>query len=60
MKFFSSTLSKAGSSSSITSSINNGRPSDKESSRWERKYLWFRDVNCTGNVYMKGSKERVF
>lgn len=33
MKFCSNTLSKAGSSSSATSSIRSGRPSDKASSR---------------------------
>ena len=44
MKFFSSTLSSAGSSSSPTSSIMSGRPRDSESSRCDRKYLWFSDV----------------
>ena len=39
MKFFSNTLSRAGSSSSRTSSNSNGRPNDNESSRWLRKYL---------------------
>ena len=46
MKFFSRTLSRAGSRSSATSSSSSGRPSDMESSRWVRKYLWFRDVTC--------------
>ena len=44
MKFFSSTLSRAGSSSSPTSSINRGRPKDSASSMCVRKYLWFNDV----------------
>ena len=44
MKFFSSTLSSAGSSSSPTSSISRGRPRDRLSSRWFLKYLWFREV----------------
>uniref|UniRef100_A0A183L641 LAGLIDADG_2 domain-containing protein n=1 Tax=Schistosoma curassoni TaxID=6186 RepID=A0A183L641_9TREM len=39
MKFFSKTLSKAGSRSSPTSSMSNGRPSDSESSKCVRKYL---------------------
>ena len=46
MKFFSRTLSNAGSSSSSTSSINRGRPSDRASSKCVRKYLWFSDVLC--------------
>lgn len=44
IKFFSSTLSKAGSSSSPTSSMMRGRPRDRLSSRWARKYLWLRAV----------------
>lgn len=44
MKFFSRILSNAGSSSSPMSSSSNGRPRDKESSKWFRKYLWFNDV----------------
>lgn len=44
MKFFSNTLSITGSSSSPTSSISNGLPSDKQSSKCVLKYLWFSDV----------------
>lgn len=44
MKFFSKMLSRAGSSSSPTSSISRGRPRDRLSSRWFLKYLWFREV----------------
>lgn len=44
IKFFSNTLSKAGSKSSSISSIRRGRPSDKASSKWARKYLWFNEV----------------
>ena len=44
MKFFSRTLSSAGSISSPTSSINKGWPKDKASSRCWRKYLWLRLV----------------
>ena len=39
MKFFSRTLSRAGSNSSPTSSIKMGLPSDKASSKCVRKYL---------------------
>lgn len=46
MKFFSRTLSRAGSNSSPTSSISRGRPRDKLSSRWFLKYLWFSEVIC--------------
>ncbi len=45
MKFFSRMLSMTGSSSSPTSSMSSGLPSDSESSRCVRKYLWFSDVN---------------
>lgn len=44
IKFFSSTLSSAGSSSSPTSSMISGLPKDSESSKWLRKYLWLRAV----------------
>ena len=44
MKFFSRMLSRAGSSSSPTSSNSKGRPRDRLSSSTERKYLLFRDV----------------
>ena len=46
MKFFSRMLSKAGSSTSSTSSRSTGLPSERESSRCVRKYLWFKDVTC--------------
>ena len=46
MKFFSSTLSRAGSNSSATSSMSSGLPNERQSSRWLRKYLWFNDVIC--------------
>lgn len=49
MKFFSRTLSRAGSNSSPTSSISKGRPRDKLSSRWFLKYLWFSEVICENN-----------
>ena len=53
MKFFSSTLSRAGSSSSPTSSIRRGLPRDRLSSRCVRKYLWFREVTYVhGGVAM--------
>jgi len=41
MKFFCRTLSRHGSSSSSTFSINRGRPRLKLSSMCVRKYLWF-------------------
>lgn len=44
MKFFSRTLSRAGSSSSLTSSISSGRPKERQSSIWVRKNLWLSDV----------------
>lgn len=44
IKFFSNTLSKAGSSSSRMSSMRRGRPKERLSSKCVRKYLWFRDV----------------
>lgn len=44
MKFFSRTLSRAGSSSSDTSSISSGRPIERQSSKWERKNLWLSEV----------------
>ena len=44
MKFFSRTWSRAGSSSSSTSSMRRGRPRDRLSSRWFLKYLWFKEV----------------
>lgn len=44
MKFFSRILSRAGSSSSYTSSMRSGRPMERQSSRWERKNLWLSDV----------------
>lgn len=44
MKFFSRMLSRAGSSSSPTSSISIGRPKERQSSIWVRKNLWFSDV----------------
>ena len=47
MKFFSRTLSKAGSNSSPISSIKRGLPRDRLSSRWVLKYLWFKDVTCS-------------
>ena len=47
IKFFSSTLSSAGSISSPTSSIKSGSPLAKASSRCVRKYLWFRFVTLS-------------
>lgn len=44
MKFFSRMLSSAGSKFSPISSIKRGRPSDKLSSKWFLKYLWFNEV----------------
>lgn len=44
MKFFSSTLSRAGSSSSPTSSMISGLPKESASSKCVRKYLWLRAV----------------
>jgi hypothetical protein len=44
MKFFSNTLSNAGSNSSPTSSISSGRPSEIASSKCCLKYLWFKFV----------------
>lgn len=44
MKFFSSTLSRAGSSSSYTSSMSNGCPRERQSSKCDRKNLWLSDV----------------
>ena len=54
MKFFSSTLSRAGSSSSPTSSIRRGLPRDRLSSRCVRKYLWFREVTYGGVAMWEG------
>lgn len=50
MKFFSSTLSSAGSSSCSTSSMRRGRPCDKASSRCWRKYLWLSVVTYKRNA----------
>ena len=44
IKFFSNTLSSAGSSSSPTSSMISGLPNESESSKCVRKYLWFKAV----------------
>ena len=44
IKFFSNTLSSAGSSSSPTSSMISGLPKESESSKCVRKYLWFKAV----------------
>ena len=55
MKFFSNTLSRAGSISSPTSSISSGLPNERLSSRWFRKYLWLREVTCCQNIQFQRS-----